>query len=165
MLANKDWHSGVLGIVASRTVDKFYRPTIMINTASEDGTAQGSGRSIPGFCLLSAIKACSQYLQNFGGHEMAAGITIKPEKIERFAAEFETYASENLNADDVVATLDIDAHLFLPETAETATFGIRDQRRYRTGEMAYDRERGFLYFFEPFADGAKPVVHVWAIRH
>jgi len=73
VLANKDWHSGVLGIVASRTVDKFYRPTIMINTAGENGTAQGSGRSIPGFCLLSAIKACSRHLQNFGGHEMAAG--------------------------------------------------------------------------------------------
>jgi single-stranded-DNA-specific exonuclease len=115
VLANKDWHSGVLGIVASRTVDKFYRPTIMINTAGENGTAQGSGRSIPGFCLLSAIKACSQHLQNFGGHKMAAGITIKPEKIESFAADLEAYASENLSADDIVATLDIDAMACLAE--------------------------------------------------
>ncbi len=115
VLANKDWHSGVLGIVASRAVDKFYRPTIMINTAGENGTAQGSGRSIPGFCLLSAIKACCQHLQNFGGHEMAAGITIKPEKIEPFAAEFEAYANENLSTDDIVATLDIDAMACLAE--------------------------------------------------
>ena len=75
VLANQDWHTGVIGIVASRIIDKFYRPTIMIN-APEDGVASGSGRSIPGFCLLSAIRACSQHLVSFGGHEMAAGITI-----------------------------------------------------------------------------------------
>jgi len=65
--------------------------------------------------LLSAIKACCQHLQNFGGHEMAAGITIKPEKIEPFAAEFEAYANENLSTDDIVATLDIDAMACLAE--------------------------------------------------
>jgi len=76
VLVNENWHTGVIGIVASRIVDKFYRPTIMINAAdAASGIAQGSGRSIPGFCLLSAIRACSQHLNSFGGHKMAAGIT------------------------------------------------------------------------------------------
>jgi len=109
VLANESWHTGVIGIVASRIVDKFYRPTIMINTASENGIAQGSARSIPGFCLLSAIEACSEHLNTFGGHEMAAGLTIHTERIERFAADFEIYAKENLNEADVAARLEIDA--------------------------------------------------------
>lgn len=116
ILADRNWHTGVIGIVASRIVDKYYRPTIMINTAaSENGIAQGSGRSIAGFCLLSAIKACSQHLVNFGGHKMAAGITIEPEKIEKFASEFEAYAKQNLNQEDVVAKLHIDAIASLSE--------------------------------------------------
>ena len=110
VLANPDWHTGVIGIVASRIVDKFHRPTIMINTASsENGIAQGSGRSIPSFDLLGAIRACSQHLVGFGGHEMAAGITIQTEKIDHFAAEFEAYAGQNLSADDTAAKLYIDA--------------------------------------------------------
>ncbi len=110
VLASEDWHTGVIGIVASRIVDKFYRPTIMINTgAAENGIAQGSGRSVPGFCLLSAIKACSKNLMTFGGHKMAAGITIEIDKIEQFAADFETYAKENLKEEQSVARLHIDA--------------------------------------------------------
>jgi single-stranded-DNA-specific exonuclease len=110
VLAAEGWHTGVLGIVASRLVDKFYRPAIMINAAPGDnGAAQGSGRSVPGFCLLSAIQACSSHLATFGGHKMAAGLTIDPAKIEPFAADFEAYAADNLKEEDVVARLDIDA--------------------------------------------------------
>ena len=110
VLASENWHTGVIGIVASRIVDKYYRPTIMINAAdAENGIAQGSGRSIPGFCLLSGIRACSQHLNSFGGHKMAAGITIETEKIDQFAADFEDYAKQNLNENDVAAKLHIDA--------------------------------------------------------
>ena len=116
VLASEDWHTGVIGIVASRIVDKFYRPTIMINAgATENGIAQGSGRSIPGFCLLSAIKACASNLKSFGGHTMAAGLTIEPEKIDQFAADFETYASQNLKRNDTAAKLHIDAMVPLVE--------------------------------------------------
>jgi len=115
VLANENWHTGVIGIVASRIVDKFYRPTIMINAASDNGLAQGSARSIPGFCLLTAIEACSDHLNTFGGHEMAAGITIESERIERFAADFEQYAKENLDEADVAAKLHIDAEASLGE--------------------------------------------------
>jgi single-stranded-DNA-specific exonuclease len=110
VLANENWHTGVIGIVASRIVDKFYRPTIMINAgAAENGIAQGSARSIHGFCLLSAIEACSQHLISFGGHKMAAGVTIEIEKIDLFTAEFEAYAKQNLCENDVSAKLHIDA--------------------------------------------------------
>jgi len=110
VLANSDWHTGVIGVVASRIVERFHRPTIMINTAPiENGIAQGSGRSIPPFNLLGAIRACSQHLVGFGGHEMAAGITIQTEKIDRFAAEFEAYAGQNLSEDDIASKLHIDA--------------------------------------------------------
>jgi single-stranded-DNA-specific exonuclease len=116
VLASEDWHTGVIGIVASRIVDGFYRPTIMINAgAAENGIAQGSGRSIPGFCLLSAIKACSRCLTSFGGHKMAVGITIETEKIDQFAAELEAYAKENLKQNDVIARLHIDAEAQLDE--------------------------------------------------
>jgi single-stranded-DNA-specific exonuclease len=117
VLANENWHGGVIGIVASRIIDKFYRPTILISTG-EGGIAQGSARSIPGFCILSAIRACSESTGgpvSFGGHEMAAGITIRTEKIEQFAADFEAYAKQNLNENDVVAKLHIDAEVRLSE--------------------------------------------------
>lgn len=110
VLSAEGWHTGVIGIVASRLVDKFYRPTIVINAAEgERGAAQGSARSIPGFCLLSAIKACSEHLTTFGGHTMAAGLTIAPEKIDDFTEAFEAYATENLREVDIVAKLHIDA--------------------------------------------------------
>ncbi len=123
VLSSENWHTGVIGIVASKVVDKFYRPTIMINAGDADSSiSQGSGRSVPGFCLLSAIKACSQNLINFGGHKMACGITIETNKIERFAAEFEAYAKENLNAEETVAKLNIDAVASLDEfKRETVT--------------------------------------------
>ncbi|MGD2095016.1 MAG: single-stranded-DNA-specific exonuclease RecJ [Phycisphaerales bacterium] len=110
VLVNENWHNGVIGIVASRIVDKFYRPTIMFNSGTtEDGIAQGSARSIQDFCLLSAIKACSKHLVSFGGHKMAAGIKIETDKIDLFAAEFEAYAKQNLDEKDVSARLHIDA--------------------------------------------------------
>ncbi len=122
VLAGESWHVGVLGIVASRIAETFYRPTIMINVPDKTGPAgvgldpvqgfalaHGSGRSIPGFCLLSAIRACGHHLISFGGHKMAAGVTIQSEKIEQFAADFEAYAKQNLNDEDTVAKLHIDA--------------------------------------------------------
>jgi single-stranded-DNA-specific exonuclease len=107
VLASEDWHGGVLGIVASRMVDKFFRPTIML--CIEQGAAQGSGRSIPGFCLLSAIRGCSKHLTKYGGHKMAAGITMDAAKVDKFAADLEAYARQNLDEDSIVSRLNIDA--------------------------------------------------------
>jgi single-stranded-DNA-specific exonuclease len=100
--------------VASRLVDKFYRPTVIVNLAQEtSGHAQGSARSIPGFCLLSAIRACADHCVTFGGHTMAAGLTIKTGRLEVFASDFEAYAREHLHDDDVTAKLTIDALMSL----------------------------------------------------
>jgi len=118
VLADENWHVGVIGIVASRIVDKFYRPTIMINSAN--ALAQGSARSISGFDILSAITACSKHLANFGGHKMAAGVTIEAEKIDLFAEDFEAYAGQNLKQNDVVAKLHIDALAPLSEFRKEA---------------------------------------------
>lgn len=110
VLAAEGWHTGVLGIVASRLVDRFFRPAIMINASpNENNLAQGSARSIPGFSMLAGIQACCSHLTSFGGHKMAAGLTMSPEKIEAFAADFETYAAGNLLEADVVAKLHVDA--------------------------------------------------------
>lgn len=110
VLGAPDWHTGVLGIVASRLVDRFFRPAIMINASpNENGLAQGSARSIPGFSMLDAIQACASHLTSFGGHKMAAGLTLPPENIEAFAADFEVYAAANLQQEDVVAKMHIDA--------------------------------------------------------
>ncbi len=107
VLANEGWHGGVIGVVASRIVEKFCRPTVLINCA--EAKATGSARSIEGFDIFGAISACSGHLINFGGHKMAGGITIEAGKIPQFAADFEAYARENLNEDDCIARLDIDA--------------------------------------------------------
>jgi len=113
VLASEDWHTGVIGIVASRVVDKFYRPAILINTTN--ATAQGSARSIAGFDILGAITACSKHLISFGGHKMAAGMKIQTTQINRFKDEFEAYAKQNLKENDVIAKLHIDAALPLGE--------------------------------------------------
>lgn len=107
VLADESWHSGVTGIVASRIIDKFYRPTILITSNGE--LCQGSGRSIAGFDIHAAISACSKHLAGFGGHSMAAGIRVNKENIADFAESFEEYARENLVDDDLILKLDIDA--------------------------------------------------------
>jgi len=107
VLADENWHTGVIGIVASRIAEKYHRPAIMLNAAGQ--IAQGSGRSIEGFDLLKALKACSEHLNTFGGHKMAAGLTIRAEKIPHFIAEFEKYAAQNVTADDIITSFNIDA--------------------------------------------------------
>ncbi len=110
VLASPQWHTGVIGIVASRLADIYHRPTIMINAShDQDGFAQGSARSIKGFCLVSAIKACAHHLISFGGHKMAAGLTIETKKINHLAADFEAYAAQILTDSDSSPKLHIDA--------------------------------------------------------
>jgi single-stranded-DNA-specific exonuclease len=113
VLADTSWHSGVVGIVASRIVDKFFRPAIVINSGSTP--AQGSARSVPGFDILAAISACSKHLVTFGGHKMAAGVTVQPENIQKFADDLETYAQQHLLDEHRVNKLHIDALAQLSE--------------------------------------------------
>jgi len=111
VLASDDWHGGVIGIVASRLVDRFARPAILVAFNGDGG--QGSGRSVPGFHMRDALAACSQHLASFGGHAMAAGIRIERDRIEAFAAAIGEYARQHLREEDLAASLPVDAETTL----------------------------------------------------
>lgn len=116
VLSNENWHIGVIGIVASRVVDKYYKPTIMINTSN--GISHGSARSVPGFNILAAINSFSEHLISSGGHKMAAGVTLKTEKVPDFVDAIEEYAQKNLDGNDNIDKLAIDAHATLEHFTE-----------------------------------------------
>jgi single-stranded-DNA-specific exonuclease len=109
VLCSPDWHIGVIGIVASRLVDKFHRPTVLLSRQPDSATAQGSARSVPGFCVLSAIKSCAEHLVNFGGHRMAAGLTARADRFNVFVEDFEKYTRQKLSEADLTETIHIDA--------------------------------------------------------
>ena len=110
VLASKDWHQGVIGIVASRLVEKYYRPTVLI-ALDEKGEGKGSGRSIRNLNLYNALDHCSDLLTNFGGHSQAAGLSISSEKIDDFKKRFSSYVSNQLSREDFIPGLKIDAVL------------------------------------------------------
>lgn len=112
VLMNENWHLGVIGIVASRLVEKYNKPVVLISTI--DGTGKGSARSIPSFHLLDAIRNCGDILEKYGGHKYAAGLSISPEKVPEFRRRFLAYASQHLSDSDLIPTLSIDTKL-LPE--------------------------------------------------
>jgi single-stranded-DNA-specific exonuclease len=107
VLAGADWHRGVIGIVASRLVERFHRPVVLIAGADDDWT--GSGRSIPAFDLHDALAACSGVLTRFGGHRAAAGLSIAPANVEEFARLFARHADGVLEERDLEPTIRIDA--------------------------------------------------------
>lgn len=107
VLYDEHWKKGVIGIVASRLTEIYYRPTIVI-TRDED-FATGSARSVAGFDLYSAIKSCSDLLQNFGGHTYAAGLTLKWDNVKEFRIRFQKYVDEHILPEQTEASLDIDA--------------------------------------------------------
>ena len=111
VLASENWHSGVIGIVASRLVERYHRPTVMI--AIEAGQGKGSARSISGFNLYQALKSSSASLAGFGGHEMAAGLSINVTNLNSFIELFEQVATEQLTADDLVPKLAHDGEVKL----------------------------------------------------
>jgi single-stranded-DNA-specific exonuclease len=100
VLAHEDWHPGIVGIVCSRLVDRFARPTILMQRTDE--ACKGSGRSIEGFNLHAGLEACKDLLGPFGGHDMAAGMKCDPEQFDAFAQAFIGYANANLSAGDLV---------------------------------------------------------------
>ena len=109
VIGDDDWHSGVIGIVASRLQDKFYRPSIVISWDKDVG--KGSGRSIANFNLYDALTHCKKYLEGFGGHAAACGITINRSNIDLFRNAINKYAKENLHENDLVASVDIDGQI------------------------------------------------------
>ena len=148
VLAENNWHPGVIGIVASRIIEQYYRPTVMITI--DEGIGKGSARSIPGFDIFSALKGCSDLLMQYGGHKYAAGLTIEEDKIPAFSARFKAIAQEMISADNLIPKISIDAEIFLnqitPKVIECLEYfqpyGPRNQKPLfvaRNLEVVYPR--------------------------
>ncbi len=132
VFASANWHPGVIGIVASRVVDRFYRPTILISL--RNGIGKGSGRSIADFNIYQGLKKCESLLLSYGGHQYAAGISIREEDIEEFKLLLEGVISENIQPANMISQTTIDAqcqlhdvnHDLLAQIAMLAPFGSRN---------------------------------------
>jgi single-stranded-DNA-specific exonuclease len=119
----EDWHRGVLGIVASRLVERLHRPVFVLSN-SEDGLAQGSGRSIPAFHLLEALESMPDLFVRFGGHQHAAGVTLESARVAEFRERFNAFAAARLLPEDFRPELQIDAVLDLREITDRSTAEI-----------------------------------------
>src|SRR5262249_53180191 len=112
------WHRRVLGIVVSRMVERFHRPSFVLSISSEDGLAHGSGRSIPVFHLLEALEAMPDLFVKFGGHAHAAGLTMEAERVDEFRRRFNAWAATRLSPEDFIPLTEIDAVVALREISE-----------------------------------------------
>ena len=129
-MAGADWHEGVIGIVASRLVERYRRPIVLI--AGTDADWKGSGRSIPGFDLHDGLRECAGYLERWGGHAAAAGLSIKPEHVSAFAEAFAAVGDARLADDDLSPPVCVDAVVhgsdlnldLCEELARLAPFGL-----------------------------------------
>jgi len=130
VLAHEGWHAGVLGIVAARLAEEFWRPTVLLTLEGDEG--HGSARSIGPLNLFEALCACAGRLDKFGGHAMAAGLRLKRSEVERFAEDFEEAVAERLGAEDSRPTMEVDAEVrvgditrtLLGELEQMAPFGV-----------------------------------------
>ncbi len=118
-----DWHKGVIGIVASRLIEKHYRPTIVLT--KNNGVYAGSARSVIGFDLYAALEECSEEMIQFGGHMYAAGMTVEASKIKAFAQRFEDVVRRRILPEQTIPRLDIDAVLPFADISETLTNTLR----------------------------------------
>ena len=114
IVGSKGWHHGIIGIVASKITDMYFKPSILV--CFEDGEGKGSGRSIPGFDLHEALMKCEKHLEKFGGHSMAVGVTLKESEFESFKNELEEYAKEN-EIDKIQPVIKIDSELSLKDVS------------------------------------------------
>ena len=113
VIYNKDWHKGIIGIVASRLTELHYKPSVVLTLAN--GLATGSSRSVQGFDIYSAVDATRDLLENFGGHTYAVGLSMKEENIPEFTRRFEEYVAANITDEQQTPQLDIDAVITFSE--------------------------------------------------
>lgn len=134
VLHEENWHPGVIGIVASRLVEKYYKPTVMLTTI--DGIAKGSARSIASFNIYEALKECEDVLIHFGGHEAAAGLAVEVDKIDEFRERFQKIVKEKIDRNDLIPEITIDSKIKLSEITakfiriveQFSPFGPRNMR-------------------------------------
>ena len=113
VIYNPKWMKGIVGIVASRLIETYYRPTVVLTKSN--GFVTGSARSVPGFDLYQAVESCSDLLENFGGHMYAAGLTMKEENVEEFTRRFNAYVDENIDPMKLIPQVDIDSELLFSD--------------------------------------------------
>lgn len=120
VIYNPEWHKGIIGIVASRLTELYYKPSVVLTRGTMDGIATGSSRSVQGFDVYKAVEASRDLLENFGGHTYAVGLSMREENIPEFTRRFEQYVAENILPSQLTPQLDIDA--ILPFTRITPEF-------------------------------------------
>ncbi len=130
------WHRGVLGIVASRMVDRLRRPVFVLGRNEEDGLVMGSGRSIPAFHLLAALESMPDLFRKFGGHEHAAGVTMEEANVEEFRRRFNACAAARLCPEDFLRRMEIDAVVGLRELTDAAVHDVFSLAPFGTGNPA-----------------------------
>ncbi len=134
VIFHPSWHKGVIGIVASRLTETYYRPTVVLTLSN--GLITGSARSVRDFDIYEAVDACSDLLEHFGGHKFAAGLSLKPENLERFRDRFEAFVSERLEGIELVPIMEIDTKLQL-NVISSRFFGVlRQFAPFGPGNMA-----------------------------
>jgi single-stranded-DNA-specific exonuclease len=131
---NPDWHKGVIGIVASRLTDHYYRPTLVFTKSSDMIT--GSARSVKDFDVYDAIDACSQYIEHFGGHKYAAGLSIRPENFEAFCSHFETVVKNSITDEMLIPEVEIDLNIELNQINSKFMRILKQFSPFGPGNMA-----------------------------
>lgn len=150
VLYKNDWHKGVIGIVASRCIEKFYKPTIILTESNDKVT--GSARSVDGFDVYEAIAECSELLEQYGGHKYAAGVTMDSENVEAFREKFEEVVSRNITSDQMIPVIKVDTVVFLDEINDRffdiinkmAPFGPQNMQPVFVAENVYAQKARLL---------------------
>ncbi len=134
LVYDKSWHKGVVGIVASRLTETYYRPTIVLGES--DGLATGSARSVSDYSVYDAIEACSHLLESFGGHKFAAGLSLKVENVAAFSACFEKYVSETISEEQLIPVIKIDDELNFADIDRKFYSIMRQMAPFGPGNMS-----------------------------
>ncbi|MEG0789803.1 MAG: single-stranded-DNA-specific exonuclease RecJ [Alistipes sp.] len=141
---NPKWMKGIVGIVASRLIETYYRPTVVLTMSN--GFVTGSARSVPGFDLYQAVESCADLLENFGGHMYAAGLTMRPENVDAFTDRFNAFVEKNIDPKMLVPQVEVDSELLFSDI--TPAFRVALNR------------------FQPFGPGnAAPVFVTWGVSN
>lgn len=134
VLFNPNWHKGIVGIVASRMIEHYYKPTIIFTESN--GMLTGSARSVKDFDLYQAVDSCSHLIEHFGGHKFAAGLSIKPENFEAFCSEFERLASDKLTEEMLLPEIEIDDEISFSDITPKFTRVLKQFAPFGPGNMA-----------------------------
>lgn len=134
VIFNENWHKGVIGIVASRLTDSYYRPTIVLTRSNNLIT--GSARSIKNFDIYDAIDHCSDLLEHFGGHKYAAGLSLKPENLDEFSRRFEEYVANNIDNEELIPELNVDLEINFSDITPKFVRILKQFAPFGPGNMA-----------------------------